>query len=114
LSGSRRSETEEAGTPPWVKSWQSNLPKNFISKKEYRGCNVLLLWSAAREKGYKSPHWLTFKQARDLKGKVRKGEKATWIVYAAKGVKATKVVNEDGEDKEEPEYRFLKWYHVFK
>lgn len=92
----------ENGTPPWVKSWQSSLPKNLISQKEYRGTNVLLLWAAAQKKQYRSPYWLTFKQAGDRGGKVKKGEKATWIVYAAKAE------NEDGE-----EYQFLKWYFVF-
>jgi antirestriction protein ArdC len=53
----------EAGTPPWVKSWQASLPRNIISKKEYRGANALLLWIAAAKKGYRSPYWLTFKQA---------------------------------------------------
>jgi antirestriction protein ArdC len=39
--------------------------------------NVLLLWSSP----YSSPFWLTFKQALDLKGSVRKGEKGTPIVF---------------------------------
>ena len=73
----------EQGGPPWVKSWQSHLPRNFISRKEYRGVNVILLWVVANKKGYRSPYWLTFKQAGELKGKIRKGEKATGIVYAA-------------------------------
>jgi antirestriction protein ArdC len=46
----------EAGTPSWVKSWQSSLPRNMVSKKEYRGTNVLLLWIAAAAKGYRSPY----------------------------------------------------------
>lgn len=51
----------EQGVPPWVKSWQSHLPRNFISRKEYRGVNVILLWVVANKKGYRSPYWLTFK-----------------------------------------------------
>jgi antirestriction protein ArdC len=96
----------EAGTPPWVQSWQVSLPRNMVSKKEYRGTNVILLWTAAAKKGYRSPYWLTFKQAGDLQGRVKKGEKATWIVYAASQTKK----DEKGE---EIEYRFLKWYFVF-
>ncbi len=53
----------EQWVPPWVKSWQSHLPRNFISRKEYRGVNVILLWVVANKKGYRSPYWLTFKQA---------------------------------------------------
>jgi antirestriction protein ArdC len=96
----------EAGTPPWTQSWQPRLPKNLISLKEYRGINVLLLWVVARKKGYRNPFWLTFKQAGDVGGTVKKGEKATWIVYAAK-------VKKEDEGGAEHEYSFLKWYYVF-
>jgi antirestriction protein ArdC len=96
----------EAGTPPWTQSWQPRLPKNLISQKEYRGINVLLLWTVACKKNYRNPYWLTFKQAGDCKGKIKKGEKATWIVYAAK-------VKKEDEKGEEHEYSFLKWYYVF-
>jgi antirestriction protein ArdC len=47
---------------------------------------VILLWVVANKKGYRSPYWLTFKQAGELKGKIRKGEKATGIVYAATAI----------------------------
>jgi antirestriction protein ArdC len=61
---------------------------------------------AAFRKGYRNPFWLTFKQAGDCKGKIKKGEKATWILYAAK-------VKKEDEKGEEHEYSFLKWYYVF-
>ena len=95
----------EKGVTPWVKSWQSHLPQNFISRKEYRGINVILLWA----RGYNSPYWLTFRQTGELGGRIKKGEKATRIVYAATG---RKVVVGPDEQKEE-EYSFLKWYLVF-
>lgn len=41
----------------------------------------MLLWSAADERGFDSPYWLTFKQAKELGGNVRKGEKGTQIIY---------------------------------
>jgi antirestriction protein ArdC len=41
-----------------------------------------MLWAAAMEKGYSYPLWLTYKQAAELGGQVRKGEKASLIVYA--------------------------------
>jgi antirestriction protein ArdC len=50
----------------------------------YRGINVVMLWSAAMDKGYAAPIWLTFKQAQELKANVRKGEKGTLVVYADK------------------------------
>src|SRR5919106_3029349 len=88
----------ERGTPPWVKSWQSHLPQNLISKREHRGINVILLWS----RGFSSPYWLTFRQAGKLGGRIERGSKATRIVYAAKGYK---VRVESDEERKEEEYR---------
>jgi antirestriction protein ArdC len=73
----------KAGVIPWEKPWQTPhftggpFPRNFHTGKPYRGINVFLLWSGP----YASPFWLTFKQAQDLKGNVRKGEKGTQIVF---------------------------------
>ncbi len=53
------------------------FPRNFRTGKPYRGINVFLLWSSP----YNSLLWLTFKQAQELKGTVRKGEKGTQIVF---------------------------------
>src|SRR5260370_27303846 len=39
----------------------------------YRGVNVLALWMQAMAKGYAAPVWMTFKQALNLGGCVRKG-----------------------------------------
>ena len=65
------------GVVPWRRPWASEGPRSLISGKEYRGVNVLLLQSA----GFTSPHWLTFKQARDRKGSVKAGEHGTPIVF---------------------------------
>lgn len=69
------------GVAPWRKPWRSTgaqgMPKNLISDKEYRGVNVLLLGTAP----FTSPYWLTFKQAKERGGSVRKGEKGTPIVF---------------------------------
>jgi len=48
-----------------------------VSGKEYRGINVFLLGC----QGYESPYWVTFKQAKELGGSVRKGERASPIVF---------------------------------
>jgi antirestriction protein ArdC len=39
-------------------------------------------WAAAMEKGYNCPLWCTYKQAAELGGQVRKGEKGSLVVYA--------------------------------
>jgi len=73
----------KAGVIPWEKPWRTPhftggpFPRNFRTGKPYRGVNVFLLWSTP----YSSPFWLTFKQAQELKGTVRKGEKGTQIVF---------------------------------
>lgn len=85
-------EALEAGTAPWVKPWKSgvgpdagfagfSIPSNASTGRCYRGVNVLVLWAASMTKGYSDTRWLTFNQARDLGGSVRKGEKATPIVF---------------------------------
>ena len=69
----------QQGTVPWKKTWNAttNMPKNLISKKEYRGVNVFLLACMP----YSSPYWMTYKQATDLKGHIRKGEKSTPVIF---------------------------------
>ena len=60
---------------------QPSLPLNLTTGKPYSGINVLMLWSAGLSHGYKSPYWLTFKQAQTLGGQVRKGEHGTHCVF---------------------------------
>ena len=67
----------EAGTIPWRRPWRTRgVPRNLFSLKPYRGINVWLLLS----RPYASPYWLTFRQANEIGGTVRKGEKGTAIV----------------------------------
>ena len=98
----------EEGTVPWRRPWNASagLPKNLVSRKEYRGINVFLTGS----QGYESPYWLTFKQAREFGGYVKEGAKGTPIVYCDTFKK--EVVGKDGEV-EEREMSFLRYYTVF-
>ena len=106
-------EELEQGVVPWVRPWKSNaspFPRNVISERPYRGVNVLLLWAAASSRCYANPGWLTFRQARELGGSVRAGERSTAIVYAAT---TAKVAANDAAELEENNFRFLKFYSVF-
>jgi len=73
----------ERGNLTWLQPWQAGHKAGPVSRplraggKPYRGVNVLMLWAAAMEKGYTSPLWMTYKQAAELKGQVRKGEKSS-------------------------------------
>lgn len=99
----------EQGVAPWQKPWTTGaagagyvdgapawFPRNAVSRKPYRGINVWLLLSA--EGSYQDNRWLTFKQALDLGGNVRKGEKGTQIVLW-KPTSRTVKDEQSGEDK---------------
>ena len=80
----------EGGRIPWVQPWGSTggagaaMPRNALTARPYSGINVLLLWGAVIEGGYPSQSWLTFRQAQEAGGCVRKGEHGVCVVYADK------------------------------
>ena len=107
------------GIRPWMKPWGdgetgdhegAGLPLR-VTGTPYGGINVLVLWSASAAKGYKSPTWMTFKQAVDLGGGVRKGEKGEKVVYASKFTKKT--VDRDTGLEVERDLAFHRTYTVF-
>jgi antirestriction protein ArdC len=74
----------EAGAAPWMKPWSAtagmNTPCNAVTNRPYSGCNIVLLWMA-QAAGYRTPRFLTFKQALELGGNVRKGEHGTRVYF---------------------------------
>ena len=78
-------EALESGAPPWQRSWfigsANRLPQNFSTDNAYRGINTLIFWMMAQKQAYSSHYWLTFKQARELGGCVRKNEKGTRGIF---------------------------------
>ena len=106
-------EELKQGVVPWVRPWTSSASPfswNVISERPYRGANILLLWAAGSSRCYANSGWLTFRQARELNGSVKEGEKATAIVYAAK---TTNVAANDSGEELEKDIRSLKFYSVF-
>src|SRR5665213_888933 len=87
----------EAGAAPWIKPWSAtpgaNTPCNAVSNRPYSGCNVVLLWMA-QTAGYRTPRFLTFKQASELGGNVRKGEHGTKVYF----VKQLQVRDKEADD----------------
>ncbi|MCY3811195.1 MAG: zincin-like metallopeptidase domain-containing protein [Gammaproteobacteria bacterium] len=75
------------GVLPWHRPWAVD-PDRQVSKPlrenavPYQGINVLILWGAAIEAGYASPFWMTYRQAQSIGAQVRRGERATHIVFA--------------------------------
>jgi antirestriction protein ArdC len=87
----------ERGAAPWIKPWSAtpgaNTPCNAVSNRPYSGCNVVLLWMA-QAAGYRTPRFLTFKQALELRGNVRKGEHGTKVYF----VKQLQVRDQGADD----------------
>jgi antirestriction protein ArdC len=68
----------EAGTAPWSNpALGGGFPCNLVSRKAYRGINPFMLWATP----YASKYWLSYRQAENLGGNVRKGEKGSKVVY---------------------------------
>jgi antirestriction protein ArdC len=106
----------ERGNLTWLQPWQAGHQAGPVSRplraegKAYRGVNVLMLWATAIEKGYSCPIWMTYKQAAERGGQVRKGEKGSLVVFANR---ITRTVTDDKGDAVETEIPFMKGYTVF-
>ena len=108
------------GIIPWEKPWKAptfaggSFPRSFVTGKPYRGVNVFLLWGTR----FSSPFWLTFKQALELGGNVRKGEKGSQIVFY-KQLRSRKVktddapITKDGSKEDDRAPFILTYYTVF-
>lgn len=82
---------------PWhVRAKDALLPANAATGRPYRGVNVLVLWAEGLRRGYPHQQWATYRQWAELGGQVRRGEKATFVVYW----KVTE--REEGEEEADP------------
>lgn len=77
----------ESGTLPWTRPWKTTasagLPTNALTTNRYSGINVVLLWLSGAMKGYSDRRWMTYRQAVQAGGYVRRGERGTMIVKAS-------------------------------
>ncbi len=64
----------------WSATAGQTLPQNAVTNRTYSGCNVILLW-LGRNRGWSTPRFLTFKQAMEAGGNVRKGEHGTKVYF---------------------------------
>jgi len=102
----------ESGVAPWRKSWSAGTIPSMPLRSTgdaFSGMNAILLSSLQALRGYDSPFWLTFNQAQDAGGHVRKGERAApAILYK------TRCIDGDaGDGSDDKVLRFLKSYGVF-
>ena len=102
----------EKGDLTWMKPWETSPAGRPMRSNgmPYHGINVLILWMEAAEKGYSTPIWMTYKQAQELGGQVRKGEKGSQVVY---GNTYTKTETDANGEETERNVPFLKTYAVF-
>ena len=101
--------TMAKGIIPWKRPWANmEFPKNYINRNQYRGINLFLLNMAE----YASPYWLTFKQCRDCKGQIKKGEQATPVVYFTM-IDKTDNTDNNADDKKNKQVPVLRYYSVF-
>jgi antirestriction protein ArdC len=73
----------EKGVAPRVRPWSTGvdtLPMNAQTGRAHRGVNVLLLSMERQRQGYALDRWLTFRQAAELGGHVRRGESGIAVV----------------------------------
>ncbi len=86
----------EKGVVPWRCPWnrETGRPRNFHSGKPYRGINTILLGCRFAA----SPWWMTFRQALERGGHVRKGERGAMVVkYGTFDLKSEADTTPDGK-----------------
>ncbi len=81
------------------------MPERF-NGEAYRGINILMLWATAMAMDYSSARWMTFNQAKQLGGHVRKGEKSATVVKYG-------TVEREDENGEERQVPYARAYRVF-
>ena len=107
-------EELKAGTVPWRRPWatigNTGGPVNLVSNRPYRGINTFLLGLTA----HRSPYWVTYKQAQQLGGQVRKGEKSSVAIFWKMQRFAAEVENADRDIVETMrDVPILRYYRVF-
>ena len=103
----------EKGVLPWNRCYgikedgSREFPTNYKTQRDYTGVNHLLLSLTEFER----PYFMTFKQAKEMGGMVKKGAKGIQLVY---GSSHSVKKEEDGTLTYIPiSYSFLKPFYVF-
>lgn len=99
----------EKGVCPWRMPWSKTelqSQRNGITGHTYSGVNQVMTFMTAYTCGYSSPYWMTFLQAKEMGGHVRKGESGTPVVKLGKWSK-------EDDDGKVVGGSFLKQYVVF-
>lgn len=93
----------QGGAIPWQKPWHTfGAPRNYASGHVYTGINAMLLHFLSDG----LPLFMTFKQAQQLGGSIRKGAKGFPVIYY-------KIVEKEGEQGKTEKQPFLNYSTVF-
>jgi antirestriction protein ArdC len=108
----------EQSVSNWRMPWHTSgkfafSPVNVVSKKPYRGINTVCLWAAAQAKGYERGEWGTYQQWLERGAQVRKGEKATLVVFWKFANNAAETDDGDDTPKSGSRLLFTRGYSVF-
>lgn len=94
------------GVIPWKKPWVNGLPINYVTRKPYRGLNLIML--------SKGGEYLTFKQIGEVGGSIKKGAKSEVVIfYKVSKVKTEGAEEAQGSDGKSKKYYLLRYYRVF-
>lgn len=66
---------------PWHQAAGAGRPRNASTGNFYRGVNTVALWATNQIRGYGLPYWATFLQWEKLGARIRRGEKASVVVF---------------------------------
>jgi len=104
----------ESGVLPWRRPWKKTGAGGAplrANGQRYSGINALYLWAVADAYGHQSRYWMTYRQAQELGGQVRKGETAEPSIYFNTTQK-TDTDHSTGEESTRT-IRFMRAYSVF-
>lgn len=100
-------ELIESEVIPWHQVWtEGGIPQNLVTRKTYRGVNLLLLSAA----NYASNYFLTYRQLQELGGRVKKGCKPHLVVYWRQPVTPSK---DDADADTKAQYPSMQYRQVY-
>lgn len=91
---------------PWYQGAAIARPLNVETGRRYSGINILALWAASQNFGFSSGVWGTFRQWKNVGASVRKGAKASHVVFS-KTIAVDDDEAEEGEDQPVSRPRFI-------
>jgi antirestriction protein ArdC len=95
---------------PWHQEAGAGLPRNASTGNFYHGVNTVALWATGQLRGYATPHWATFLQWEKLGARIRRGERASVVVFYKR--EEPSIDDEDSESTRGPR-SILKGSYVF-